>query len=176
MDETTTTDFVETQGTGARVHEGIAVDAEGNALSAEQVQALEPEAQPDQSAEAAPVDNSTDLKVESAALANKDLIDWAKKKGGFDTEDISPGAIRALEIARKTEQEFHDRNQQQSELRRQLDQVNTYQPPVYQQPYNPEPVLTGYDVNGQPLYSNPQPQPVTRLHRLILRWLCWNLE
>lgn len=159
MSEPTTTDsdeLIETDGTGAGVHEGMAVDDQGNALTAEQVQNL---AQPESTtAEAEPVDNSTEPKVESASV-DPDLIKWAEKKGGFDTTDLSPGAIRALEIARKTEQEYHKGQVEKSNLQKSLQpQYNPYQQPQFQPQYQlPAPEQQLYDYNGNPV-NMPQPQ------------------
>lgn len=175
MDETTTTDLVETQGTGAGVHEGILVDSEGNALTAEQVEAMREEtaAQPETGTAEVRQDNSTELdSVERSASTSvdsetQDLINWARKKGGFDTEDLSSGAIKALKIARAQDQEFHKRSTEQSELKRALEHVSSPygQNPYFNQPYQPyppvqpQPQITGYDEYGQPVYSNVN-QPV----------------
>lgn len=169
MEDTTTTDLVETAGTGAGVHEGMAVDAEGNALTADQVQQL---AQPDQTTAAAEVnqnENSTEPnKVESLSEDDKDLVEWAKKKGGFDTEDISPAALKALKLARTTEQQFHKDRQTQSELKRQLEMAQQpYQP--YQQPAPQVPQQPLYDAYGNqvdpstlfPQQQQAQPQQPT---------------
>lgn len=162
MSEPTTTDedFIELEGTGAGVHEGIAVDSDGNALTAEQVESMRESAQPESTtAEAQPVDNSTEPKVESASNVDPDLIKWAEKKGGFDTTDLSPTAIKALEMARRTEQEYHRNNVEKSNLQKSLQQpqYNPYQQPQYQQPYQPPaPEQQLYDYNGNPV-NVPQP-------------------
>jgi len=165
MDETTTTDLVETQGTGAGVHEGILVDSEGNALTAEQVASMREEAEPDTESAEARQDNSTELdQVERSASSNddkdtQDLINWARKKGGFDTEDLSPGAIKALKIARAQDQEFHKYSSQQSELKRALEQARPQPQPIQypNQPYQ-YPQNTGFDEYGQPVYNGVNPQ------------------
>ena len=160
MSEPTTTDgddFIETDGTGAGVHEGIAVDDQGNALTAEQVQQL---AQPESTtAEDQPVDNSTEPKVETASEVDPDLIKWAEKKGGFDTTDLSPTAVKALEMARKTEQEYHRGQQERSTLQKALTpQYQPYQQPQPQyQPPVPEQQL--YDYNGNPVNLPVQQAP-----------------
>jgi hypothetical protein len=161
MSETTTTDdIIDVEGTGAGIHEGIAVDSEGNALTAEQVEALREPAQPEeQAAEVQPVDNSTEPKVESASNVDPDLIKWAEKKGGFDTTDLTPTAIKALERARRTEQEYHRNNVEKSNLQKSLQpQYNPYQQPQYPQYQPPAPEQQLYDYNGNPV-NIPVPQP-----------------
>lgn len=161
MSEPTTTDgdeYIETEGTGAGVHEGMAVDDQGNALTSEQVQNL---AQPDSTtADAEPADNSTEPKVETTQV-DPDLIKWAEKKGGFDTADLSPTAVKALEMARKTEQEYHRGQQERSTLQKAL--TPQYQQP-YPQPYQPQyqppaPEQQLYDYNGNPVNLPVQQAP-----------------
>lgn len=154
MAEDTTTEYLETEGTGAAVHEGIAVDADGNALTEDDLAAL-----PDLSSESTDLaddSNSTEqVRSESTSLdLDEDPnVAWARKKG-VDPSD--PNAISKLaKIARDNQRDFTKDRQAQSSMDSVMSSL--YQPASAWQapPVDSQYQAPQYDEYGQPTY---QPQ------------------
>jgi hypothetical protein len=129
----------------ASVIGGVPVDQDGNALVIDDSTDQPQPDQPDKEAEVTPEDSPTEPVVEESKSVDqetKDLLDWATKKG-IPTEEPTPAVIKALKLARESEQTYHKGQQQQSELRKSLEAFSYPQQP--QQP----PVQPQYDPYSQ---------------------------
>lgn len=155
MAEDTTTDLVDVEGTGAGIHEGIAVDADGNALTYDDIQAL-PDQSNEESTDLADESNSTEqVRSESTSLdLDEDPnVTWAKKKG-IDPND--PAALAKLaKIARDNQRDF-TKDRQASSMDAAMAQLSYAAPAWQDAPVAPQYQAPQYDEYGQPTY---QPQP-----------------
>lgn len=132
MEESTTPSEQELPAGAASIVGGIPIDESGNALVLDETTDDEPqpESTPDDEAEVTPEDNSTEPEVE-VSQDTKDLLAWAAKKG-IPAEEATPAVIKALELARQSEKNYHKGQQTQSELRKSLESGFKYdQAPEY---------------------------------------------
>lgn len=164
MEDATITSTPELPEGAVSVVGGIPIDEAGNALVIDDSTDPADEPQPQQAeleAEAPTEDNSTASEVEVSKELSKDdqnLLNWAKKKGLDTSETPTPGELKALKLARESEQRFHEGQTQRSELQKSLDNLKFQYPqqPAPQLQQTPEPQFDEY---GNDITPQPQPQP-----------------